>query len=387
MKHCSILFKTALLSLSLFTSSLLLAQEYDNSANISVGVVDYFFDSERNQDNDIGFAVGAEYPLSGRWSLATDYFSLDSDVENSTDKSDVDYLRLGFNYHMNQINGWQPYAGFGMGILEIEPGIFGPNDVEESAVDIGIGVKRYINDNWLFRGDYKVIFGDERGAHDTALTLGVAYAFGKRAARPAAAAAAPAARTATPATVADSDNDGVPDNRDACSNTPAGVRVDNRGCEIDTDRDGVVDSRDNCPDTSANLAVDNNGCPVLELAQRRQELLVNFDFDRSEVKAQYDNEITEFAEFMEEYANTNVVIEGHTDSRGSDEYNQALSERRANAVRDELVNENGISANRVSTVGYGEARPVATNNTDAGRAENRRIEAVISVEVEEQRRR
>ena len=382
MKLCTILLNTALLSLSLFTSSLLLAQEYDNSANISVGIVDYFFDSERNQDDSIGFALGVEYPLADRWSIASDFFSLDSDVKNSADESDVDYFRIGFNYHLNQINGWQPYAGIGMGILEIEPSVFGPNDIEESAVDVGLGVKRYINHNWLLRGDYKLIFGDERGAHDSALTLGVAYVFGKRAAAP-----SPAARTAAPATVADSDNDGVPDSRDACRNSPAGQSVDSRGCEIDTDRDGVVDSRDNCPDTTANLAVDSDGCPILEVAQRRQELRVNFDYDRSEVKTQYDSEITDFAEFMEVYGNTNVVIEGHTDNRGSDEYNQALSERRANAVRDELVNENGISSNRVSTVGYGEARPVSTNNTDAGRAENRRIEAVISVEVEEQRRR
>jgi OmpA-OmpF porin, OOP family len=236
----------------------------------------------------------------------------------------------------------------------------------------------------MLKGDFKFIDVPDVQETDKAASVSLAYAFGQRS-RPAA--ATPAARTATPSAVADSDNDGVPDNRDACSNTPAGMRVDSRGCEIDTDRDGVVDSRDNCPDTTANLAVDNNGCPILEVAQRRQELRVNFDYDRSEVKTQYDNEITDFAEFMEVYGNTNVVIEGHTDNVGSDEYNQALSERRANAVRDELVNENGISSNRVSTVGYGEARPVSTNNTDAGRAENRRIEAVISVEVEEQRRR
>jgi outer membrane protein OmpA-like peptidoglycan-associated protein len=90
---------------------------------------------------------------------------------------------------------------------------------------------------------------------------------------------------------------------------------------------------------------------------------------------------------MATYGNTDVVIEGHTDSAGSEEYNQGLSERRANAVRDDLVNEHDIDADRVSTVGYGESRPVDTNNTEAGRANNRRIEAVISVEVEEQRRR
>jgi OOP family OmpA-OmpF porin len=67
--------------------------------------------------------------------------------------------------------------------------------------------------------------------------------------------------------------------------------------------------------------------------------------------------------------------------------NPGLSERRANAVRNELVNKHNILAGRVSTVGYGESRPVDTNSTDAGRANNRRIEAVISVEIEEQRRR
>ncbi len=149
----------------------------------------------------------------------------------------------------------------------------------------------------------------------------------------------------------------------------------------------MVDSRDKCPDTPRNLAVDADGCPILDINQRRQELLVNFDFDRSEVKPQYDAEIAEFAEFMQTYGNTNAVIEGHTDSVGTEEYNQGLSERRANAVRNELVNEHNIPAGRVSTVGYGESRPVDTNSTDAGRANNRRIEAVISVEIEEQRRR
>ena len=185
----------------------------------------------------------------------------------------------------------------------------------------------------------------------------------------------------------DSDGDGVPDSSDACANTPAGVQVDRRGCEIDSDRDGVVDSRDNCPDTPATLAVDNNGCPILETAQRRQELRVNFEYDKSDIRPQYDREIADFAEFMETRSNTNVVIEGHTDNRGSDAYNQALSERRANAVRDELVNEHDIASDRVSTVGYGESRPIDSNNTDTGRANNRRIEAVISVDVEEQRRR
>ena len=372
--------RTALMASVLLSSNLLMAQEYDNSANISAGIVGYFFDSKRNQDDDIGVTVGGELPLTGRLSTAIDYYTLDSDVDTgSTAESDLDYYRVGLNYHLNQISGWQPYAGIGLGKLEIEQDLFPANDHNHSTWDIALGVKRRISDNWLVRGDYKMIFGDNPSAQDSAVSVGLAYAFGGS--KPA------AARPAAAAVAGDSDNDGVPDNRDACANTPAGTRVDSRGCELDSDRDGVVDSRDKCPDTPTTLAVDADGCPILERAQRRVELKVNFDFDKSDVKPQYDREIGEFADFMETYSNTNVLIEGHTDSRGSDQYNQGLSERRANAVRDELVNEHNISAGRIDTIGYGEGRPVDTNDTDAARANNRRIEAVISVDVEEQRRR
>lgn len=381
------LARTAILSTALLASGMLVAQDVDNSANISAGVARYFFDSERNQDNDNGFMLGGELPLSTRWSLATDYYNLDSDVETgSTAESDVDYFRVGFNYHFNRIGGWQPYAGIGAGRLDIDQDLYPANDETASAFDLGIGVKRRFSDNWMARGDYKVLFGDHPAATDSVLSVGLAYVFGQSASTPAAT-TRPATTTSTPAAVTDSDNDGVPDNRDACANTPNGARVDARGCEVDSDRDGVVDSRDNCPDTPTTLAVDNRGCPILDTAQRRQELLVNFDFDKSVVKPEYDDEIAEFADFMATYGNTNVVIEGHTDSVGTEEYNQGLSERRANAVRDELVNGHAINAGRISTVGYGETRPVDTNDSDRGRANNRRIEAVISVEVEEQRRR
>jgi outer membrane protein OmpA-like peptidoglycan-associated protein len=80
---------------------------------------------------------------------------------------------------------------------------------------------------------------------------------------------------------------------------------------------------------------------------------------------------------MKQYPQTSTVVEGHTDSIGSDAYNQGLSERRANAVRDVLVEQHGIETSRVSAVGYGEARPVADNDTDSGRAINRRVEAAV----------
>ncbi|MOA43712.1 Outer membrane porin F precursor [compost metagenome] len=88
-------------------------------------------------------------------------------------------------------------------------------------------------------------------------------------------------------------------------------------------------------------------------------------------------DIKAVADFMRAYPKTVTTVEGHTDSVGPDGYNQRLSERRANAVREVLVNEYGVAAERVDAVGYGESRPVADNATKEGRAINRRVEAKV----------
>ena len=109
----------------------------------------------------------------------------------------------------------------------------------------------------------------------------------------------------------------------------------------------------------------------------RIELLVNFDFDRAEVKEQYLPEIESVARFMEQYPDRVVELEGHTDSRGTDIYNLGLSQRRAESVMAELVGRYGIAASRVSARGYGESQPVASNDSTQGRADNRRVITVV----------
>lgn len=112
----------------------------------------------------------------------------------------------------------------------------------------------------------------------------------------------------------------------------------------------------------------------------RVELDVKFDFDKSVVKEESYSDIKNLADFMKQYPQTTTVVEGHTDSIGTDAYNQGLSERRANAVRDVLVNQYGVGGERVNAVGYGESQPVADNTTDAGRAINRRVEAEVEAQ-------
>ena len=116
---------------------------------------------------------------------------------------------------------------------------------------------------------------------------------------------------------------------------------------------------------------------------QRTSLKVNFDFDSDVVKEQYFSDVGELAEFLKRFDDIQVDVEGHTDNSGPEEYNQNLSERRAQAVVDLLVNQHGIGADRLRAVGYGESQPVADNATREGRAENRRVMATLEVTYEE----
>jgi outer membrane protein OmpA-like peptidoglycan-associated protein len=103
---------------------------------------------------------------------------------------------------------------------------------------------------------------------------------------------------------------------------------------------------------------------------------VTFDFDSVNVRPGLYNEIDRIAQIMVKYPQTQIVVEGHTDSVGAESYNQRLSERRAEAVKNLLV-QRGVDPYRVTTIGYGESRPVATNAEAAGRQLNRRVEIRI----------
>ena len=151
--------------------------------------------------------------------------------------------------------------------------------------------------------------------------------------------------------------------------------------DVDSDGDGVIDSLDQCPNTPTNLVVDERGCPIQgeEIEELQMELRVFFDNDKTNIKDQYKPEIAKVAEKMREYPNATASIEGHASKTGpSAAYNQRLSEARAVAVKNMLTNEFGVAPNRLSTVGYGYSRPIADNDTEEGRAMNRRVYAVIT---------
>jgi OOP family OmpA-OmpF porin len=150
---------------------------------------------------------------------------------------------------------------------------------------------------------------------------------------------------------------------------------------MDSDGDGVTDDIDKCPDTPKGIKVDKDGCPIPIKERISITLHIEFDFDKDDVRPEYNPQIEEVANFLKAYPDKDVSLEGHTDSEGSDAYNDDLSKRRAKSVKMVLVETFGIDAAKISTEGFGESRPVATNETNEGRQQNRRVVANIDTVV------
>jgi outer membrane protein OmpA-like peptidoglycan-associated protein len=175
----------------------------------------------------------------------------------------------------------------------------------------------------------------------------------------------------------DSDGDGVNDDADQCKDTPAGEQVDAKGCPLpkDTDGDGVNDDRDRCPSTPAGVKVDAEGCQVLFEPSKKTLILegVNFETGKAELTPESRTILDGVAESLVANDSIRVQVGGHTDNTGSAAVNKRLSAARANAVREYLVSK-GVAADRLTAVGFGPSKPVASNRTAAGRAQNRRVE-------------
>lgn len=179
----------------------------------------------------------------------------------------------------------------------------------------------------------------------------------------------------------DSDGDGVPDYMDDCPNTPAGAVVNSRGCPtvVDSDGDGVPDAQDLCPDTPKGVPVLSNGCAADQSAILKG---VNYEFNSAKLTPNAERILDGIAKTLQDSPGFRIRLSGYTDSKGSDSYNQQLSQKRAESARRYLISQ-GIDAGRIEAVGKGESDPVAPNtNADGsdnpeGRAQNRRTEFTV----------
>lgn len=181
----------------------------------------------------------------------------------------------------------------------------------------------------------------------------------------------------------DSDRDGVPDYLDLCKDTPMGVAVDIRGCPSDSDDDGIPDYKDLCPNTPVGTEVNKWGCPIEEKVYEpitKTEFIlsggINFESNKFDLLPAAYPELEKVLKVMRDYPDTKWKIEGHTDNTGSQKLNYELSMNRAKSVYNYFVS-NGISATRLTYNGYGPDYPIADNNTETGKALNRRVAIVL----------
>ena len=256
-------------------------------------------------------------------------------------------------------NALKPYVLVGAGQSKIEVEKADGNEVtstKDTIGNLGLGAMYRINDALSLRGEARAIHNFDQNWWEGMALAGLEVVLGGH--------LAPAVA--------------VPPMEEPNVVTPPIVVVES---DLDSDGDGVPDSIDACPGTPMNVVVDARGCPVPVAItdELKMELRVFFDNDKSAIKTQYKPEIAKVAEKMREYPNSTARVEGHASKTGpSARYNQRLSEARAVAVKSMLTNEFGIAPNRLSTVGYGYDQPIADNNTEEGRAMNRRVYAIIT---------
>lgn len=183
--------------------------------------------------------------------------------------------------------------------------------------------------------------------------------------------------------IKDADKDGVLDINDSCPDTLANTKVNAKGCAVDLDKDGdgVLDNEDKCLDTPMTDKVDADGCSVLLEREVSIALDVLFANNSSQIENSDAANIVAFADFMKRYGNTNAVVEGHSSTVGNAEYNQHLSQKRADSVKNMLATKYSIQASRLTAVGYGETQLKDAANTAAAHKANRRIEVKLTATV------
>lgn len=333
--------KKIVLALSLCASSALLANEsnYEWEFTPTIGGTVY----EGNMDLDGAFTFGARLAknLPENWWL--DQVEFGYDYQDSVglrkkakrvpgaSKPSVNsyYINLVKNL-VNFTDNFKLYGLVGMGYMDYSAKVDHQN-YDNGFGQYGAGLKYYWTDNFATKLEVRDTISFHKGDNVMFYSLGFAADIGKRYEEPA---PAPAP------VIGDEDGDGVPDNLDKCPGTPAGVVVDANGCE-----------------------------KIIRL-----ELGVNFAFNSAELKPTGIQKVKEIAQFLSEHPDYSVVLDGYTDSTGSEAYNMKLSQRRAQSVANALM-QLGVPASKITTHGYGEADPIASNDTPEGRAQNRRVDA------------
>jgi OmpA-OmpF porin, OOP family len=303
-----------------------------------------YLDKTRCLDDNpnFSFGLGLGYDINANWTIeGVGHFT---DTETAAGNTDVEVYRYGIDAILHLLPEYRvvPYLVGGIGAITYNP----DNDSTDTnaLLNAGVGLEFFLTDSFALRADVRKMmafddFGDDGKDLHWSYAVGATLLFGgekKQAPPEPAPAPEPPAPAPAPAVIPDTDGDGVNDNLDKCPDTPKGAVVDERGCWVIS---GAV----------------------------------LFDFDKSDLKPTAITELDNILGILNQNKDLKLQIEGHTCNVGKAAYNQKLSERRAGSVESYFV-EKGVSKDRLSTVGYGFTMPAASNDTEEGRAKNRRVQ-------------
>ncbi len=283
----------------------------------------YHLDSERNvqgSDEPINLGVNLGYRWGERWAL-------EAGVNNAAfgDTDDFETYSLdGYVWLRTEKDRFNPYLVAELSQFERDDPTMRADEGTTRQVGVGFGVSKMISDHWDYRADARVhakVDGGVSNTMDLSFNVGVNYYF----------------------------------------NEPATEQVAQAEPEPEPQPEPQPE-------------------PEPEYRTITVELRVLFEFDKAVVREIYGDELQAVARAMKQHEDIELLLEGHTDSVGTDEYNQDLSQRRAAAVEEKLADEYGIDRKRIDTVGYGESRPVADNSSEEGRRKNRRVIGEVTYE-------
>lgn len=334
----TILASTAMTAHAEITVSPMLGYHVFDNEQVTAGGSKPGLDATTDASIAFGYLINPNVGLELRYGIA----SPSSEVSGAGDVR-VEMTTLDTYYRFNSVNKLQPYVLVGGG-LQRATADGGARYQEHTIANVAVGAFYQLANNLSLRGELRGVEDLQESMHDGIASLGATFSFG-------------GPKPSTAASI-------------------VAIKVD-----ADDDRDGVSNRADKCPDTPTNVVVNADGCPKELMETVSREMRVLFDTDKSVVKPEFNAEIEGVAKLLKEYPKATVEIQGHTDSRGSASYNGALSQRRADAIANVLTKNYGITANRISSKGYGAAQPVADNKTAEGRAKNRRSVAVATGEV------
>jgi OOP family OmpA-OmpF porin len=365
-----------------------LAEEKAGQWYLTPGAVGVWVADGLPRDDEGGFSISFGRALTDNINLEVMYTRVDHSGSGGAADQDVNEYELNFMRVWFREASWSPYFVIGLGAMDINSSDPSLSDNDNSG-SIGMGLLIDLGSSVSLRPELRLrkFFAESGSTNDVIATIGFQIPFGSPHAEPPPPAPSdsdgdgvvdgadrcpgtPRGRVVKPnGCENDADGDGVVDGADMCPNTPAGAPVDGRGCPLDSDGDGVADYMDNCPGTPAGTRVDSRGC---ELAEEIHLRGVNFETNSAALTADSSTRLDDAVATLIKNNDLQVEVAGYTDSSGSAAYNENLSRRRAQSVMSYLVS-HGVDAGMLSARGYGESNPIASNATNAGRAENRRV--------------